>query len=53
MYYVFYRLQRITLESWFTYLEQTPLDHSQQLQAGKTTRGRNQAKLTTRQRLEN
>ena len=33
MYYVFYRLQRITLESWFTYLEQTQLDHSQQLPA--------------------
>ena len=34
MYYVFYRLhQRLTLESWFTNLEQTPLNSSQQLPA--------------------
>ena len=34
MYYVFYRLhQRLTLESCFTNLEQTPLNGSQQLPA--------------------
>ena len=38
--------QRLTLESWFTNLEQTPLNCSQQLPAKyKTTYWRNQANL--------
>ena len=40
--------QRLTLESWFTNLEQTPLNRSQQLPAPTTYR-RDQAKLTTRE----
>ena len=40
---------RLTLESWFTNLEQTPLNHSQQLPA-PTTYWRDQAKLTKRER---
>ena len=47
--------RRLTLENWFTNLEQTPLNRSQQLitSAVQTTYWRDQAQLTTRERLEN
>ena len=47
--------RRLTLENWFTNLEQTPLNRSQQLitSAVQTTHWRDQAQLTTRERLEN
>ena len=57
MYYVFYRLiyQQLTLESWFTNLEQVPLNNSLSTvtSAIQKTYWRTQAKLTTRQYLDN
>ena len=45
--------QRFALESWFTNLEQTPLNRSQQLPIPyKRLTWRNQAKLTMRKRLQ-
>ena len=44
--------QRLSLESWFTNLEQTPLNRSQQLPA-QYKRLIEKIKLTTRERLEN
>ena len=53
MYYVFYRLiyEQLTLESWFTNLEQVPLNNSLSTvtSAIQKTYWRTQAKLTTRQ----
>ena len=53
MYYVFYRLiyQQLTLESWFTNLEQVPLNNSLSTVTStiQKTYWRTQAKLTTRQ----
>ena len=57
MYYVFYRLiyEQLTLESWFTNLEQVPLNNSLSTvtSAIQKTYWRTQAKLTTRQYLDN
>ena len=44
--------QPLTLESWFTNLEQTPLNRSQQLPA-PYKRLIDEIKLTTREQLEN
>ena len=54
MYNVFYRLLSTSyFRSWFTNLEQTPLIRSQVTSAVETTYRRDQAKLTTREQLEN
>ena len=46
--------QRLSLESWFTHLEQMPLNRCQQLPAPyKRLIDVNQAKLITRERLDN
>ena len=47
--------QRLSLESWFTHLEQMPLNRSQQQLPAPYKRliDVNQANLTTRERLDN